>query len=103
MEVLTGKVPRAQRSALLTAARAGKVPVLVATSLADEGLDLGASFICGIGDGIELEPEPAPLPALDRLGSPTPGPAAVGPSVALGAPPPGGRRRASALLSLKPL
>ena len=40
VEVLTGKVPRAQRSALLNAARAGKVPVLVATSLADEGLDL---------------------------------------------------------------
>jgi superfamily II DNA or RNA helicase len=38
--VLTGEVKRARRKALLDEARAGRLPVLVATSLADEGLDL---------------------------------------------------------------
>ncbi len=38
--VLTGRVGRKRRASLLDGARAGKVPVLVATSLADEGLDL---------------------------------------------------------------
>ncbi|CAM4542271.1 MULTISPECIES: DEAD/DEAH box helicase family protein [Myxococcus] len=37
---LTSAVPRAERKALLDKARAGRVRVLVATSLADEGLDL---------------------------------------------------------------
>ncbi len=37
---LTGGVGRAQRKALLDDARAGRLQVLVATSLADEGLDL---------------------------------------------------------------
>jgi superfamily II DNA or RNA helicase len=38
--VLTGEVKRAVRKELLDEARAGKLPVIVATSLADEGLDL---------------------------------------------------------------
>mgnify|MGYP000092791925 CR=1 FL=1 len=38
--VLTGEVKRERRRALLDEARAGKLSVLVATSLADEGLDL---------------------------------------------------------------
>ncbi len=38
--VLTGRVGRKRRAALLDGARSGKIPVLVATSLADEGLDL---------------------------------------------------------------
>lgn len=38
--VLTGQVKRARRKELLDQARAGNLPVLVATSLADEGLDL---------------------------------------------------------------
>jgi superfamily II DNA or RNA helicase len=38
--VLTGEVKRTKRKELLDAARAGKISVLVATSLADEGLDL---------------------------------------------------------------
>jgi superfamily II DNA or RNA helicase len=38
--VLTGRVGRKRRAALLDGARSGNVPVLVATSLADEGLDL---------------------------------------------------------------
>jgi len=38
--VLTGEVKRATRKELLDQARAGKLSVLVATSLADEGLDL---------------------------------------------------------------
>jgi superfamily II DNA or RNA helicase len=37
---LTGKVSKARRKALLGEAREGRLPVLVATSLADEGLDL---------------------------------------------------------------
>ncbi|MCP3170157.1 DEAD/DEAH box helicase [Myxococcus qinghaiensis] len=37
---LTSAVPKAERRALLEAAREGSLPVLVATSLADEGLDL---------------------------------------------------------------
>ena len=37
---LTGKVPKERRAALLDQARRGELPVLVATSLADEGLDL---------------------------------------------------------------
>ncbi len=41
-ELLTGKVKKERRKELLDAARAGKVPVLVATTLADEGLDLPA-------------------------------------------------------------
>jgi superfamily II DNA or RNA helicase len=39
-EVLTGEVKRARRKELLGEARAGRLSVLVATSLADEGLDL---------------------------------------------------------------
>jgi superfamily II DNA or RNA helicase len=38
--VLTGDVKRERRKVLLDEARAGKLSVLVATSLADEGLDL---------------------------------------------------------------
>jgi superfamily II DNA or RNA helicase len=38
--VLTGEVKRERRKALLDEARAGRLSVLVATSLADEGLDL---------------------------------------------------------------
>jgi len=38
--VLTGEVKRERRKVLLDEARAGKLSVLVATSLADEGLDL---------------------------------------------------------------
>ncbi|MCL2726717.1 MAG: DEAD/DEAH box helicase [Polyangiaceae bacterium] len=38
--VLTGEVKRTERKELLDEARAGKLSVLVATSLADEGLDL---------------------------------------------------------------
>ncbi|NNB92510.1 DEAD/DEAH box helicase [Corallococcus exiguus] len=38
--VLTGEVKRAVRKEVLDEARAGKLPVIVATSLADEGLDL---------------------------------------------------------------
>lgn len=41
-ELLTGNVKKERRTELLDAARAGKVPVLVATTLADEGLDLPA-------------------------------------------------------------
>lgn len=41
-ELLTGSVKKERRTALLAAARAGEVPVLVATTLADEGLDLPA-------------------------------------------------------------
>jgi len=41
-ELLTGSVKKDRRTELLNAARAGKVPVLVATTLADEGLDLPA-------------------------------------------------------------
>ncbi len=41
-ELLTGSVKKDRRTELLDAARAGTVPVLVATSLADEGLDLPA-------------------------------------------------------------
>ena len=37
---LTGRVPKERRRALLERARAGELAVLVATSLADEGLDL---------------------------------------------------------------
>ena len=37
---LTGKVPKERRKVLLDGARAGRIKVLVATSLADEGLDL---------------------------------------------------------------
>lgn len=39
-QLLTGSVKKARRTELLAAARAGGVPVLVATTLADEGLDL---------------------------------------------------------------
>jgi len=39
-ELLTGSVKKDRRTELLAAARAGRVPVLVATTLADEGLDL---------------------------------------------------------------
>ena len=39
-ELLTGSVKKDRRTELLAAARAGQVPVLVATTLADEGLDL---------------------------------------------------------------
>jgi len=39
-EELTGRVPKAQRATLLSRAKAGELQVLVATSLADEGLDL---------------------------------------------------------------
>lgn len=39
-EVLTSAVPRAQRAAVLERARRGELPVLIATSLADEGLDV---------------------------------------------------------------
>jgi len=38
--VLTSDVPKSRRSELLDATRAGRMPVLVATSLADEGLDI---------------------------------------------------------------
>jgi superfamily II DNA or RNA helicase len=38
--VLTSDVPRARRTELLDSARAGRMPVLVATSLADEGMDI---------------------------------------------------------------
>jgi superfamily II DNA or RNA helicase len=38
--VLTGEVKRERRKVLLDEARAGELSVLVATSLADEGLDL---------------------------------------------------------------
>jgi superfamily II DNA or RNA helicase len=38
--VLTGEVKRERRKVLLDEARAGKLSVIVATSLADEGLDL---------------------------------------------------------------
>jgi superfamily II DNA or RNA helicase len=38
--LLTGEVAKDERRTLLDAARAGALPVLVATSLADEGLDL---------------------------------------------------------------
>jgi len=41
-ELLTGSVKKERRTALLAGARAGKVPILVATTLADEGLDLPA-------------------------------------------------------------
>jgi superfamily II DNA or RNA helicase len=41
-ELLTGSVKKDRRTELLNAARAGTVPVLVATTLADEGLDLPA-------------------------------------------------------------
>jgi superfamily II DNA or RNA helicase len=41
-ELLTGSVKKERRTELLNAARGGKVPVLVATTLADEGLDLPA-------------------------------------------------------------
>lgn len=39
-ELLTGSVKAARRTELLAGARAGSIPVLVATTLADEGLDL---------------------------------------------------------------
>jgi len=39
-EVLTGAVKRERRKELIDEARAGRLPVLIATSLADEGLDL---------------------------------------------------------------
>jgi superfamily II DNA or RNA helicase len=39
-EILTSDVPRARRAKLLEAARSGRQSVLIATSLADEGLDL---------------------------------------------------------------
>jgi len=41
-ELLTGTVKKERRAALLAGARAGEVPVLVATTLADEGLDVPA-------------------------------------------------------------
>ncbi len=41
-ELLTGTVKKERRTALLAGARAGEVPVLVATTLADEGLDVPA-------------------------------------------------------------
>jgi superfamily II DNA or RNA helicase len=41
-ELLIGTVKKERRTALLAGARAGVVPVLVATTLADEGLDVPA-------------------------------------------------------------
>lgn len=41
-EVLTSEVPKKRRQAVLDEARQGLVPVIVATSLADEGLDVPA-------------------------------------------------------------
>lgn len=60
---LTSEVKRKQRKALLEEARAGRLPVLVATSLADEGLDLP-----GLSRVFLAFPTRAPGRMVQRLG-----------------------------------